>query len=351
MRTEFTTASFRRALNHVLPAVRKTSPLPILSHVRVRLGGIDGSSIDMQITAPVDGSGDPINACFPADRLKAAVSVAGDKIVFQEDRPGVFVIKAGKSRFTVPTLPGDDFPLIDETEPQATFQSTEAVGEAIARVAFASAKNDVRFYLNGVYLECDGQKIEATATNAGTLATMVAGQHHQPFGLILPSDVVEVLAKVGQATWMVSRLMVIVETDEARIVAKAIDGSYPNWRRLVNETVSSVSIPRQELAEAVTLSRMTRDASKNRPITLKVDGDIVRLHAVDSGAADITTEISGVTSEGPGVLNDGFNGDLLEPMVKAVDEEFFVMSWGRGDRSPYLIRSGQFRAIIMPFRV
>lgn len=351
MKAEFDTASFKRALGHVLPAVRKVHTLPILSHIRVRLGGIDGSNLSMQITAPVDGTGDPLNICVPADRLKAAVSVAGDKITFTEDRPGIWVVKAGRSRFTAQTLPGEYFPLIDETEPQTTFQSTESIGEAIERVAFASAKNDVRFYLNGVYLECDGRQIEVTATDGNMLATMAVAPHHNPFGVIIPNDAAGALAKVGPATWMIDRLLLLVESDDARIVVKGLDGKYPDWRRLMSgKNSSSATIPRQDLVDAVSLSRMTRDESKNRPIKLKVEGDVLRLHSIDVGAADITTEIEGVSSEGPMLLDCGFNGDLLEPLIKAVDEESITLAWDGSD-SAYHARSGNFRAAIMPYRV
>lgn len=249
MKTEFDAASFRQALTHVMPAVRKATTLPILTHIRVRLGGIDASNNSMQITAPVDGKGDPINVCVPADRIKAAASVAGEKIVFHQEREGLYVIKAGKHRFTTPTLPGQDFPIIDEVEPQATFQSS-TLGAAIGRVAFASAKSDIRPYFNGVTVECENGTIEATAMSSGMLATVAAGHHHQPFQAIIPNEAVEVLVKVGDATWMISRSMVVVETDDARIVAKTVDATPPGWRRLMTSTQSSVTIPRQELVTA-----------------------------------------------------------------------------------------------------
>ena len=348
MRTTFNSASFKKALATVMPAVARNSPLPILTHVRVRLDSIDGSDLQTQITAPVQAEGDPINLCLPADRLKAAVAVAGDSMVFDVDR-GVCVIKCGKHRFKVPALDGREFPTIDETEPETSFESTSAMHAAIASIAFAAAVNDVRYYLNGVFLECRNGLIEATATNGHFAATTKVSEHHTEFGTLITRAGIEALSKASPGVWHVSKSMVVLESDDARIVAKSIDGRYPDWRRIMRGGNSRMTLPRAELVEAVGLSRLMRDSNKMRPMQIRTDGDVLRITTSMSGQA-IDTDMPILEMQG-GPKEVGINGDLLEPILKAHGDETITLMYDTDPSSSLMVENGDFRAVLMPLRI
>ncbi|MEY9435534.1 DNA polymerase III subunit beta [Bradyrhizobium elkanii] len=348
-RTEFDTASLRKALALVSPAVAKASTLPILSSIRVRTGSIIASDLTMQVTAAVNGKGDAIDICLPADKLRAAAGLVSEKITL--DIEGQFcTIKAGKSRFKVPYLPGADFPAIEETEPEAEFETTAAMHAAIGRVIYSAAVGDVRFYLNGVFLEGRDGVLTATATDGNGAATIRLGSNPKSFGAILHTATAELLSKAAPGTLGISRNTLVLQSDEARIVAKNVDGNFPDWRRIMpNQTPNSITVPRAALIQAVGLSKLARDSKKTRPIRLRAAQGVLTVTAIGLGGEQIESELP-IDAEAGDPMDVGVNGDLFEPMLKTASEQQVTISWQ--DRNcPLFTESGPLRAVLMPLRI
>lgn len=348
-RTEFDTASFRKALALVMPAVAKTSPLPIVSSVRIRTASLMATDLHMQVTAAVDGNGAAIDICLPADKLRAAAGLVSNKIALEVE-DGFCTIKAGKSRFKVPYLPGADFPAIEEAESEVEFEATGAMLAAIGRVIYTAANGDVRHYLNGVFLEGRDGVLTATATDGGGLATIKLGNHPKLFEALLTREGAEMLSKAAPGTLGVSRAMVVLQSDDARIVSKNIDGKYPDWRRTIpHEMPHSITLPRAALIEAVSLSKLARDAKKTRPVKLRAKDGVLTVTANDLTGGRIESEVEIAAAAGND-MDVGVNGDLFEPMLKTASEEQVTISW-QGERSPLFTESGPLRAILMPLRI
>lgn len=349
-RTEFDTASLRKALALVSPAVTKASTLPILSSIRVRTGSIIASDLTMQVTAAVNGKGDAIDICLPADKLRAAAGLVSEKITL--DIEGRFcTIKAGKSRFKVPYLDGADFPAIEETDPEAEFETTAAMHAAIGRVIYTAAVGDVRHYLNGVFLEGRDGELTATATDGNGAATIRLGSNPKTFGAILHTATAELLSKSAPGTLGISRNTLVLQSDEARIVAKNIDGNYPDWRRIMprQTPANSITVPRAALIEAVGLSKLARDSKKTRPIRLNAAGGVLTVTAAGLGGEQIESELP-IEAETGDPMDVGVNGDLFEPMLKTASEKQVTISW-QDHHSALFTESGPLRAVLMPLRI
>ena len=95
------------------------------------------------------------------EKVSVSLSVEGEKVV----------IKAGRSRFSLSTLPAADFPVIDDINSQQTVQlPRKELLRLLEKTHFSMAQQDVRYYLNGMLLEIDGQVLRAVATDGHRLA-------------------------------------------------------------------------------------------------------------------------------------------------------------------------------------
>jgi len=84
------------------------------------------------------------------------------------------IVRSGRSRFTLVTLPPAEFPVIDEVQAQVEFQLAQAeLKRAIDRIGFAMAQQDVRYYLNGLLFELAGDRLRTVATDGHRLSTGV----------------------------------------------------------------------------------------------------------------------------------------------------------------------------------
>lgn len=349
-KTVFKAASFKKALAAVMPAASRVSPLPILTHIRVRFAALQATDLDVQITAPLDATGDPVDICVPLDKLRAAADVAGDKIAFTV--LGLYcTIKAGKSRFKVPIIDGREFPTIAEAAPEATIQTTPEMHAAIGRVAFAASIKDVRYYLNGVYLDCKDDEFTAIASNSIIMAAAKTALPVQPFTVLIHRDNIDILAKSAPGIWHISSGMVVAENEDARIVMKAIEQRFPDWRRVMGNAVPthSITLPRAELIEAVALSKTM---SKTRPIRI-ASGDALQVKAIGQGAEEVETEVKIVKKTGSQSINTGLNGGQLEPILKAINASEITITWTDTDNvnMPLMVQDGDFRAVIVPLRI
>ena len=351
MKTEFNTASLKKAFALVEPATTRNSTLSILKSVRLRLASLAATDTIVQITAPIEGTGDAINVCVPVEKLQGILGVAGETITF-EHKDGFCNVKTGKHRFKVAVHSGDDFPEMAETEPLAKMESTTEMHAAIARVMFAASKHDVRYYFNAVLIDCDKDALHVVACNGSSLATVALPAHHTPFSALLHRPVAEALAKWPPSKWSISVSQVIVETEDAKMVAKLVEGQYPQWRRLFppKKPANSITLPRAELLHASMLSRLAFEGSKAvRGVKMQADGDTLKISSSGNTGDMIDTEIA-VTASAGEKLDIAFNGDLLEPALRSMSTEDVEFRWD-DPRGSFHIEDGDFRTIVMPLRI
>ncbi|MNL33738.1 DNA polymerase III subunit beta [compost metagenome] len=191
----------------------------------------------------------------------------------------------------------------------------------------------------------------ATATNSHGMASIKLGNLAKPFGAIVTREAAEILAKAAPGTLSVSRSMVALQSDEARIVAKNIDGTFPDWRRVMpsNRPRNSITLRRAALIDAVALSKLTRDAMKLRPMTLRANAAVLTVSAIGLTGEQIDSEVE-IAAEVGDAMDVGINGDLFEPMLKTASEEEVTISWD-GPNCALLTESGPLRALLMPMRI
>lgn len=356
-------------LQSVSGIVEKRHTLPILSNVLLEKRGetltLLATDIEIQIVASTTGAageGDgavTVGARKLQDILRSLPENAEISLNLDEKR---LQIKAGKSRFSLQTLPADDFPrmAVSESDLKTISVTQKQFRQLIAQTQFAMAAQDVRYYLNGLLLLAEGNELRAVATDGHRLAfacmSLGEGVELPRNELILPRKTVielnRLLADNDEA------LKIEFGTNQIRfqfgnivLVSKLIDGKFPDYERVIPASLKN----RLSLSRPLLLQSMVRAAiltnEKFRGVRLVVTPGSLRIIAANAEQEEAQEEIE-IDYTGDSI-DVGFNvGYLLDVLNNASSES---VEWGFNDAnsSALLTIPGneRFKYVVMPMRI
>lgn len=338
-----------RALAATTKVVESRNTMPILSSVLLAAAG-DGLAItatDLDIIATAGVSAEVTtngNICVSAKLLNdiarkatgdITMSLEGDKLL----------VKSGRSRFSLATLPADDFPTLGADNFDAEFEIDLAA--LFAPVSFAISTEEARYYLNGVFFK--GGKSEAVATDGHRL-----GRHYGPElpafeGVIVPRKTVGLLPK-GKVQVSVSPQKIRIVSDDVRITSKLIDGTFPDYERVIpksNERV--ITVDRDTLMKASDRVS-TVSSERGRAVKFSIAPGSIAL-AVAAGEASANDEVEAEYSGEP--MDIGFNAAYVRDVLNVLPSGPVKLALQDGG-TPGLITSDGFEGltlVCMPMRV
>ncbi|HEX5806832.1 MAG TPA: DNA polymerase III subunit beta, partial [Macromonas sp.] len=167
------------ALQSVAGIVERRHTLPVLANVLLRktAGQVQLTTSDLEIQirthAELGGDDSSFSTTVGARKLIDILrTLPSDQVVSLESSQSKLILKGGKSKFTLQTLPAEDFPLVQESPsfgpvfsvPQKTLKNL------LSQVSFAMAVHDIRYYLNGILFVAEGKKLSLVATDGHRLA-------------------------------------------------------------------------------------------------------------------------------------------------------------------------------------
>ena len=254
MRLTIERAALLKALGHVQSVVERRNTIPILSNVLLSADGarvgLSATDLDMEIIdetpANVESAG---QITAPAHTLYEIVRKlpegADVSLSFSGDDPRL-TVQAGRSRFNLPVLPAGDFPVMSSDGLSAHVEiDTGDLIRLIDKTRFAISTEETRYYLNGLYLhvvtEGGEVRLRAVATDGHrlALAEMPApeGAAGLP-GVIIPRKTIQevrrLLDDAGEnIQFQVSPQKVRLEFGAAALTSKVIDGSFPDYVRVI----------------------------------------------------------------------------------------------------------------------
>ena len=161
-----------KPLQLVAGVVERRQTLPVLSNVLLVVQGqqlsLTGTDLEVELVGRValEDAAEPGEITVPARKLMdICKSLPSDALISIRLDDQKVVIKSGRSRFTLSTLPANDFPTVEEGPGSLSFTVAQGkLRKLIERSAFAMAQQDVRYYLNGIYLhatEAEGAPLDA----------------------------------------------------------------------------------------------------------------------------------------------------------------------------------------------
>lgn len=340
-----------RVLSAVAKVVESRNTIPILSCVMLTAaasassdGGLSVMATDLDILATA-GAPATVNAagsiCVEAKLLTdIARKATGDITMILDD--GKLVVKSGRSRFSLQTLPAEDFPNLGTHNYDAEFETDLAA--LFAPVAFAMSSEETRFYLQGIYLE----PTAATATDGHRLGTNAADlPEFTP--VIAPRKLVGLVPK-GIVKVSVSQQKIRLETDALTLTSKLIDGTYPDYRRIMpKQNDKLVKVDRDALMKAADRVS-TVSSERGRAVKLSISPGGVRLavNSADAGSAEDEVE-AGYSGE---PLDIGFNAAYLKELLAVLPPGEVTIALADSG-SPTLITGGTegLTLVLMPCRV
>ena len=370
-------AALLKALAHAQSVVERRNTIPILSNVLLEAapGGLALTATDMDLaiaeqtpadvampgatTVSVHTLYDIVRKLPDGAQIEMATGEAegGDS--------GSLSLRGGRSRFRLPTLPRDDFPMLgDNAELPHGFTVPAAEMKAlIDRTRFAISTEETRYYLNGIYLHAtngtgDGT-LRAVATDGHRLAraetALPAGAAGMP-GVIVPRKTVGELYKLVQdATDPVavnlSDTKIRFALDSVVLTSKLIDGTFPDYERVIpagNDKMMEVDC--KEFAAAVDrCATIAAEKSRAVKLSLKKNSLTVSASSPENGTASEELEVD---YKG-GAMEIGFNARYLMDICQQVAEGRARFALADA-ASPTIIRDAEDDAalyVLMPMRV
>ena len=277
------------------------------------------------------------------------LSVAGDRVT----------LMASRSRFTLSSLPAADFPVVEEISAQQDIRVDQhELRRLLEKTHFSMAQQDVRYYLNGLLLEAEGNILRAVATDGHRLALseLELDTPAQRSGqVILPRKAVLELQRLldgdGEVTVTLGTNHVRAQLGGIRFTSKLIDGRFPEYGRVVPTDVGKVitaecSELRVALQRAAILSN-----EKFRGVRLYVRENSVTIKAnnPEQEEAEETLEVQYTGDD----MEIGFNVNYLLDALGAVDEDFVELGLSDANSSCLICSPAakNTKFVVMPMRL
>jgi len=322
-----------RPMQLVTGVVERRQTLPVLSNLLVvaRDGvlALTGTDLEVELIAEVGGDveiGQEGEATIPARKLadiwrslpegaEVKVEVGGERAV----------VRSGRSRFTLSTLPAGDFPKVESGPGDLEFSIPQAdFRQLIDQVSFSMAQQDVRYFLNGMLLEVTPEHTRTVATDGHRLAMCTLGQRgagDDRAQSIVPRKGVLELGRLldgdeGDVTVQLGANHLRVRQGGFTLTTKLVDGKFPDYEKVVPKDAGRAIVGdreamRQAFARASILSN-----EKYRGVRLIVEGEQLTIQA-NNPEQEEAEEIVAVEYEGER-LEIGFNVSYLQDVLSVV---------------------------------
>ena len=354
-------------LQSVAGIVERRHTLPILANVMLKKSGnalqFTTSDLEIQIRTTAELGGDEadfattVNARKLIDILR---SMPGDQTVSVESSQDKLVLKGGKSRFTLQTLPAEDFPLVQES---ASFGPTFSVPQKTLKglmnqVAFAMAVQDIRYYLNGILFVAEGQQLSLVATDGHRLAFASATLDVEvpKQEVILPRKTVIELQRLlsdadGAIEMCFANNQAKFSFGAMEFVTKLVEGKFPDYNRVIPKNhKNSVTLGRAPLLASLQRTAiMTSDKFKG--VRLSVEPGTLRVASNNAEQEEAVDELD-IDYSGDSI-DIGFNVTYLIDALASMGQDMVKVDLADGNSSALLTIPGNdsFKYVVMPMRI
>ena len=361
-----------KAVAQAQSVVERRNTIPILANVLIEAEGdtvqFRATDLDIEVVdkapAQVERAGSTTVSATTLHEIVRKLPDGALVTLTADTAAGRLTVEAGRSNFSLATLPKEDFPVMASSEYDTNFSAPATVLRRLFdKSKFAISTEETRYYLNGVYMHVadgDGGKVlRCVATDGHRLARIDAdlpeGAEGMP-GVIVPRKTVGELRKLLEdddttIAVSVSETKVRFSTPDITLTSKVIDGTFPDYSRVIpTGNTRRLEVDAAEFAQAVDRVA-TVSSERSRAVKLQLDEDrlVLSVNAPDSGAAEEELAVA----YGDEKLEIGFNAKYLLEIASQVDRENAVFMFNSaGD--PTLMREGNDQSavyVVMPMRV
>lgn len=356
-----------KPLQLVAGVVERRQTLPVLSNVLLVVDGdrlsLTGTDLEVELIGRIglEDAAEDGEITLPARKLMdICKSLPESAVLTVRIEDGKALVRSGRSRFTLSTLPATDFPSIDESAPAMRFNVSQVkLRRLIDKVSFAMAQQDVRYYLNGMLLEMNQGSLRGVATDGHRLAmsTMQADIDHQErYQVIVPrKGILELSRLLGEVDELVTITLgsnhLRVTTSDFTFTSKLVEGKFPDYERVLPRGGDKIVLAdRLELRNALSRAAILSN-EKYRGIRLMLSDNLVRLQANNPEQEEAEEELA-VDYQGS-ALEIGFNVSYLLDVMNVLDRENIKMTLADANSSALVqdAESDDSVYVVMPMRL
>lgn len=312
-----------KPLQMVAGVVERRQTQPILANVLLQANShlltVTGTDLEVELLARLTLSQPAATGAItiPAKKfIDICKSLPSESILKLSHQDNQLVIRSGRSRFTLVTLPAEEFPSLEELPGEFEFSILASdLSYLIENTHFSMAQNDVRYYLNGLYLDIKLGKINAVATDGHRLAmaTQANEQVSGDYSVILPrKGIVELLRLLNDNEHInvtLTKNHIRITAESYMFTSKLIDGRFPDYERVIpQQCEKNLIIDRDSFRE--TLQRVAiLSNEKYRGVRLNIQNNLMRLLANNPEQEEAEEEIE-IKYDGE-AFDVGFNVSYL----------------------------------------
>jgi DNA polymerase-3 subunit beta len=354
-------------LQSVAGIVEKRHTLPILANVLLRktAGDVQFTTSDLEIqirtTAALDGDAGNFTTTVGARKLIDILrTMPGDQTVSLESSQNKLILKGGKSRFTLQTLPAEDFPLVQEAPsfgptfsvPQKTLK------DLLNQVSFAMAVHDIRYYLNGILFVAEGKQLSLVATDGHRLAyaSAMLDVEVPRQEVILPrKTVLELQRLLSDAEGAIEMQFANNQAKFAfggmEFVTKLVEGKFPDYNRVIPKNHRNALT----LGRAPLLASLQRTAiltsEKFKGVRLNLEPGTLRVASNNAEQEEAVDELD--IDYGGDAIEIGFNVTYLIDALTNMDQDMVTIELADANSSALVTipENASFKYVVMPMRI
>lgn len=360
------------ALSAVTKAVQRRNTIPILSNVKFTASGdrlqLAATDLAIQITTSLacETGEENIATTVPARTLEEIVRKLPEKAAIDISHDGSnMLLRSGHSKFTLSTLPVDDMPEFDATNDWAcSFALAGNVLEQLNRqVFFAISSDETRYYLNGIFWHANEEqpeKLVSVATDGHSLAELTTPLDAPVPNLppvIVPRGLWQIVkgffVSNEPVTISLSDAKVCMEQGETKIVSKLIDGTFPDYQRVVpQDKTNGFIVNRADLLAAIDRVLILSSEKSQATKFSFLDGKVcLRLKDMSQGLAEDEVVLEDGSSETP--FEIGFNARFVAAILAACVSDQVVFYLSESGNAARIEEVGNDNAVfvLMPMRI
>ena len=356
-----------KPLQLVAGVVEKRQTLPVLSNVLINCEdnhlSITGTDLEVELVSriAVESMGRAGDTTLPArkflDICRNLPEEATVEVSVADQRA---TIKSGRSRFTLSTLPGSEFPNVEDVKGKKRFSvSQEDLRFLLDHTQFAMAQQDVRYYLNGMFVETGARMLRTVATDGHRLALseiQADTGNGESAEVIVPRKAVVELQRLMESS--AELVEVLVGENHFRVTgpnftftSKLVDGKYPDYRGVIPKDGNKVVIADRDVLRHALQRVAILSNEKYRGVRLQLSKNTMRVLANNPEQEEAEEEIE-VGYEGDG-LEIGFNVSYLLDVLSVVDTAQVRFIFKDADSSVEVSAEGMesCQFVVMPMRL
>ncbi len=354
-------------LQSVSGIVERRHTLPILANVLIRKTGdqlqLTTSDLEIQIrtNAKLDGDAGNFSTTVGARKLIDILrTMPADQTVSLESSASKLVLKGGKSRFTLQTLPAEDFPLVQEAASFGPVFSVpqKTLKELLAQVSFAMAVHDIRYYLNGILFVAEGKTLSLVATDGHRLAFSSAQLDVEvpKQEVILPRKTVIEMQRLlsdseGQIEMQFAGNQAKFSFGGMEFVTKLVEGKFPDYNRVIPKNHKNIIT----LGRAALLATLQRTAiltsEKFKGVRLNIEPGTLRVASNNAEQEEAVDELD-IDYAGD-AIEIGFNVTYLIDALGNMPQEMVRLELSDSNSSALFTipDNATFKYVVMPMRI